>query len=60
MEELKGESEVLFYICSRPQLLDDHLYPVHHLLPHSCLLWPRGHEVVEVHHFFVESGQKWD
>lgn len=46
------------YICSGPQLLDDHLYPVHHLLPHSCFLRPRRHEVVEVHHLLVESGRK--
>lgn len=48
----------LSYICSGPQLLNDHLYPVHHLLPHSCLLWSWRHKVVEVHHLLVESGQE--
>ena len=43
------------YICSGPQLLNNHLYSVHHLLPHSCLFWPGRHEVVEVHHLLVES-----
>lgn len=50
--------ECVSYICSRPQLLDDGLYPVNHLLPHSCFLWPGRHEVVEVYHFFVKSGKR--
>lgn len=48
------------HICSGPQLLDDHLYPVYHLLPHSCFLWPGRHEVVEVYHLLVEPMGRGD
>lgn len=46
------------YVCCGPQLLDDHLYPVDHLLPHGRFLWSRRHEVVEVYHLLVESVQE--
>lgn len=58
MDPNKQRHICVSYICSGPQLLDDHLYPVHHLFPHSCLLWSRRHEVIEVHHLLMESAQE--